>query len=58
MLCEMCGNDVETTTRVRVEGTVLGLCPNCAKFGTVVDPPPAPASPERGSARPGPPRPG
>jgi len=53
MLCEMCGNDVETTTRVRVEGTVLGLCPNCAKFGTVVDPPPAPASPERGSARPG-----
>ncbi len=53
MLCEMCGNDVETTTRVRVEGTVLGLCPNCAKFGTAVDPPPAPPSPERGSARPG-----
>jgi putative transcription factor len=52
MLCEMCGNDVETTSRVRVEGTILALCPACAKFGTIVDPPPAAAtsSPSRPSA--------
>jgi putative transcription factor len=43
MLCEMCGNDVETTSRVRVEGTILALCPACSKFGTIVDPPPAAA---------------
>jgi putative transcription factor len=53
MLCEMCGNEVETTSRVRVEGTVLGLCSNCSKFGTILDPPPAAAAPERESARPG-----
>jgi putative transcription factor len=47
MLCEMCGNDVETTTRVRVEGTVLALCPACARFGTPVDPPPAAPAPPR-----------
>jgi putative transcription factor len=44
MLCEMCGNDVETTSRVRVEGTILALCPACSKFGTIVDPPPAPVA--------------
>jgi len=45
MLCEMCGKDVDATTRVRVEGTVLSLCPDCARFGSPVDPPPAaPAS--------------
>jgi putative transcription factor len=51
MLCEMCGNDVETTSRVRVEGTVLALCSNCSKFGTILDPPPAPtpAGTEKGS---------
>ncbi len=40
MLCEMCGNDVETTSRVRIERSVLQLCPTCAKFGTPLDPPP------------------
>ncbi len=49
MLCEMCGNDVETLTRVRIEGSVLRLCPNCARFGKPLDPPPAPPV-----ARPGP----
>ena len=39
MLCEMCGEDVESTSRVRVEGTVLRACPVCARFGTPVDPP-------------------
>jgi putative transcription factor len=41
MLCEMCGKEVESVSRVRVEGTVLSLCAQCAKFGTIVDPPPA-----------------
>ncbi|MGC2204839.1 MAG: multiprotein-bridging factor 1 family protein [Thermoplasmata archaeon] len=40
MLCEMCGQEVESTSRVRVEGSVLALCPNCAKFGKALDPPP------------------
>jgi putative transcription factor len=39
MLCEMCGKDVESTTRVRVEGTVLRVCADCAKFGKPLDPP-------------------
>lgn len=43
MLCEMCGNDVESVSRVKVEGSVLRLCPACARFGTPIDPPPAPA---------------
>jgi len=54
MLCEMCGNDVETTSRIRVEGTILALCPACSKFGTIVDPPPAAAAPvSHPAARPG-----
>lgn len=43
MLCEMCGKDVETTSRVKVEGSVLRLCPACSRFGVVLDPPPAPS---------------
>ena len=54
MLCEMCGNDVETTSRVRVEGTILALCPPCSKFGTIVDPPPAAAPVATRSATPSP----
>jgi putative transcription factor len=62
MLCEMCGQDVELTSRVRVEGSVLSLCPACARFGKAVDPPPtpvaAPSGPRRvaysgGASRPG-----
>ena len=46
MLCEMCGNDVPATSRIRIERSVLLLCPNCAKFGVPLDPPPAaPARP-------------
>ena len=40
MLCEMCGKDVVATSRVRIEGSVLSLCPDCAKFGQPVDPVP------------------
>jgi len=42
MLCEMCGKDVVATSRVRIEGSVLSLCPDCARFGQPVDPVPAP----------------
>lgn len=53
MLCEMCGQDVPATTAVRVESSVLQLCPNCSKFGVAIAPPVVPA----GSGPP-PPRPG
>jgi putative transcription factor len=43
MICEMCGQESESLTRVRVEGSVLLLCPNCQKFGKPLDPPPSPA---------------
>ena len=51
MLCEMCGSEVASTSRVRIEQSVLQLCPACAKFGTVLDPPPA-AAPPTGSGAP------
>jgi putative transcription factor len=41
MLCEMCGQEVEGIQRVNVEGSVLRLCTQCARFGTLLDPPPA-----------------
>ena len=48
MLCEMCGKDVELTSRVRVEGSVLNVCVDCAHFGKAVDSPPvAPATAAR-----------
>jgi len=43
MLCEMCGSEVESVSRVKVEGSVLRLCPACARFGEALEPPPAPA---------------
>jgi putative transcription factor len=60
MLCEMCGNEVESTSRIRIEQSVLQLCPGCSKFGTPVDPPPKPAEeaprPTRGGPAPAAPR--
>lgn len=41
MLCEMCGEDVASTSRVRIEGSVLRVCPSCAKYGLALDPPPS-----------------
>lgn len=40
MLCEMCGTDVESTTRVKIEGSVLRVCANCARFGVALEPVP------------------
>lgn len=44
MLCEMCGKEVPLTSRVRLERSVLSLCSECSKFGTLVDPVVAPAA--------------
>lgn len=41
MICELCGADVPRTKTVRVEGSVLAVCPNCARFGSDVSAPPA-----------------
>jgi putative transcription factor len=56
MLCEMCGEDVPATSAVRVESSVLQLCPNCSKFGVPVAPPVLPAG-SAPVAAPGAPRP-
>jgi putative transcription factor len=50
MLCEMCGKEVATTARVRIEGTVLQLGPECEKFGTRLDPPVVAVAPASGRA--------
>lgn len=39
MICEMCGKETESLTPVRIEGSVLRLCGECAKFGQAVAPP-------------------
>lgn len=38
-MCEMCGADVARTKTVVVEGTVLSVCPSCARFGEEVNAP-------------------
>ncbi len=53
MLCEMCGKNVPSTARARIEGSVLSLCPDCVRFGQLVDPPPvAPSAGETSGRRP------
>ncbi len=47
MRCEMCGTEVEAPVRIRIEGTVLSVGPECEKFGTRIDPVPTPADPGR-----------
>ena len=54
MLCEMCGKETLVTSRVRVEGTVLHVCPECARFGEPLDPPPAPPVARSSEGRPRP----
>jgi putative transcription factor len=52
MICEMCGADVEQATRIRLERSVLSVCPKCAKFGQPVDPPAPSAGPGRATVVP------
>ncbi len=33
MMCEMCGKDVPYLKKVVIEGTVLSVCKDCARFG-------------------------
>lgn len=33
MLCEMCGKEMASLLPVRIEGTVLSVCRDCARFG-------------------------
>jgi putative transcription factor len=47
LICEMCGKDVDSLTAVRVEGSVLQLCADCAKFGQAVAPAPTSSAPAR-----------
>jgi putative transcription factor len=47
VICEMCGKDTTLLTPVRVEGSVLQLCADCAKFGQAVVRPAGPAAPLR-----------
>jgi putative transcription factor len=56
MLCEMCGKETPSPISVRLEGTVLNLCADCARFGTVVSPPagaPGPTGVRPGAVAPG-----
>lgn len=36
MMCELCGATVPRTKNVAIEGTVLAVCSNCARFGDEV----------------------
>lgn len=51
MLCEMCGKETGEIKLVKVEGAVLHLCAACSRFGTDVDPGPAPVA-QRGGGLP------
>ena len=53
MICEMCGKEVDSVQRVRIEGSVLSLCTSCSRFGVVLDPAPTVSAPPPPSGRPG-----
>ena len=36
MICELCGRDVPRLKRVVIEGVILNVCDDCAKFGKEV----------------------
>ena len=50
MICEMCGKETDALSQVRIEGSTLSVCADCARFGVLVSPPPAPAAPVARSA--------
>ena len=35
--CEMCGKKTAKTTKIRVDGAILNVCDDCARFGKPVD---------------------
>lgn len=35
-VCEICGAEIEKTSRARIEGTVLDVCKKCAMLGEVM----------------------
>jgi len=37
MECEMCGKKTTKTTKIRVDGAILNVCDDCARFGKPVD---------------------
>ena len=37
MVCEMCGKDITFCKKVVIEGVLLEVCTECAKFGTEAD---------------------
>lgn len=48
--CELCGKE-SYLKRVRVEGTTMNVCPDCAGFGTVLEQPSLVRQPKRKTAR-------
>ena len=36
MICELCGQDAPFLKPIMIEGSILKVCPNCAKFGKLV----------------------
>ncbi len=36
MICELCGKETKKLIKVRVEGSEMDVCEDCAKFGTIV----------------------
>ena len=39
MICELCGAEVPHTKNVAIEGTILSVCNDCARFGDEVNAP-------------------
>lgn len=35
--CEMCGKKIQKSNRIRIDGAILEVCDDCAKFGVPVE---------------------
>ncbi len=58
MLCEMCGKEMPFLRSVKVDETLLNLCPDCAKFGEEVQRPQPRSEPQAPRPAPAPRRTG
>jgi len=38
MICELCGKETKKLIPVKIEGTVLKVCPSCAVYGQILKP--------------------